>query len=83
VSPTGKEKLGYPTQKPLGIVRRIVVASSPPEGIVLDFFAGSGTTGAAALAENRRFMLVDHHPPAIEVMRKRFAQHPDVLFAAP
>jgi site-specific DNA-methyltransferase (adenine-specific) len=73
VSPTGKEKLGYPTQKPLGIVRRAVLASSPVGGVVLDVFAGSGTTGAAALAEGRRFLLVDSHPPALDVMRRRFA----------
>jgi site-specific DNA-methyltransferase (adenine-specific) len=72
VSPTGKEKLGYPTQKPLGILRRIVLASSPPGGLVLDFFAGSGTTGAAALECGRSFVLVDSNAEAIEVMRKRF-----------
>ena len=73
VSPTGKEKLGYPTQKPLGILNRIVRASCPKGGVVLDFFAGSGTTGAAALASGRRFLLVDHSPEAFAVMRKRFA----------
>lgn len=80
VSPTGKEKLGYPTQKPLGIVRRIVVASSPEDGVVLDFFAGSGTTGAAALAEGRRAILVDDHLPAYQIMQQRFAGAPGVLF---
>lgn len=72
VSPTGKEKVGYPTQKPLGILSRIVKASSPPGGLVVDFFAGSGTTGAAALEAGRRFLLIDHHPEALAVMRKRF-----------
>jgi site-specific DNA-methyltransferase (adenine-specific) len=80
VSPTGKEKLGYPTQKPLGILRRIVRASCPPGGLVLDFFAGSGTTGAAALESGRRFVLVDASPAAISVMRKRFAGRNDVAF---
>jgi site-specific DNA-methyltransferase (adenine-specific) len=79
VSPTGKEKLGYPTQKPLGVVQRIVRASSPPGGRVLDFFAGSGTTGAAALACGREFVLVDDNPEAIAVMRRRFAGR-DVAF---
>lgn len=74
VSPTGKEKTGYPTQKPLGVLRRIVQASSRPGDLVLDFFAGSGTTGAAALELERRFLLVDDNPQAIEVMRKRFAE---------
>jgi site-specific DNA-methyltransferase (adenine-specific) len=72
VSPTGKEKTGYPTQKPLGVLRRIVQASSRPGDLVLDFFAGSGTTGAAALELGRRFILMDHNPAAIRVMRKRF-----------
>ncbi|HUF39074.1 MAG TPA: site-specific DNA-methyltransferase [Anaerolineales bacterium] len=72
VSPTGKEKTGYPTQKPLGILRRIVLASSDPGDTVLDFFAGSGTTGAAAAELRRRFILVDSHPDAIAVMRRRF-----------
>jgi site-specific DNA-methyltransferase (adenine-specific) len=73
VSPTGKEKTGYPTQKPLGVLRRIVQASSRPGDLVADFFAGSGTTGAAAAALGRAFILVDNNPQAIEVMRQRFA----------
>jgi len=73
VSPTGKEKTGYPTQKPLGILRRIVAASSPPGGAVLDFFAGSGTTGVAAHELGRRFILVDNNPQALAVMRARLA----------
>lgn len=80
VSPTGKEKLGYPTQKPLGVLSRIVRASSPPGGLVLDFFAGSGTTGAAAAEAGRRFILVDQSPEAIAVMRHRFADRGDVIF---
>lgn len=72
VSPTGKEKTGYPTQKPLGIVRRIVQASSRPGDLVLDFFAGSGTTGVAALELGRRFILMDNNPEALEVMVRRF-----------
>ena len=71
VSPTGKEKTGYATQKPEGILRRIVQASSAEGDWVLDFFAGSGTTGAVAAALGRRFVLVDQNPAAIEVMRAR------------
>jgi site-specific DNA-methyltransferase (adenine-specific) len=82
VSPTGKEKLGYPTQKPLGVLRRMLVASSAPDALVMDFFAGSGTTGAAALLEGRRFILVDSHPPAVEVMKRRFAGEAAVSFEA-
>lgn len=76
VSPTGKEKTGYPTQKPLGILRRIVRASSNPGDVVMDFFAGSGTTGAAAIELGRPFVLMDDNPTAIEVMKKRFAGLP-------
>jgi len=71
VSPTGKEKTGYPTQKPLGILRRMILASSNPGDLVLDFFAGSGTAGVAAHESGRRFILVDDNPQAFEVMRKR------------
>jgi site-specific DNA-methyltransferase (adenine-specific) len=78
VSPTGKEKTGYPTQKPLGILRRIIAASSPPGGTVLDFFAGSGTTGVAAHELGRSFILVDSNPQALAVMRQRLAGVPDL-----
>ncbi len=73
VSPTGREKTGYPTQKPVGILRRIIAASSRPGDWVLDFFAGSGTAGAAAAELGRRFVLVEANPEAIGVMRHRFA----------
>ena len=72
VSPTGKERLGYPTQKPLAIAERIVEAHCPPDGRCLDVFAGSGTLGAAALARGRRAVLVDQSHEAIEVMERRF-----------
>lgn len=71
VSPTGKEKTGYPTQKPKGILRRIIQASSKPGDMILDFFAGSGTTGAVAGELNRKFILIDQNPEAIEVISKR------------
>ena len=77
VSPTGKEKTGYATQKPEGILRRIIQASSNPGDRVLDFFAGSGTTGAVAAKLGRRFVLVDQNPDAIAVMRTRFAAIPE------
>ncbi|HEX6241909.1 MAG TPA: site-specific DNA-methyltransferase [Polyangiales bacterium] len=82
VSPTGKEKLGYPTQKPIGIVERIVRASCPEGGLVLDFFAGSGTAGAAALKAGRRFLMVDVHEAAFAVMQRRFAGVQGVRFEA-
>jgi len=76
VSPTGNEKTGYPTQKPLGVLRRIIQASSQEGDVVLDFFAGSGTTGDAAASLNRSFILVDQNPEAIQVMKERFSSLP-------
>jgi len=72
VPTNSREKAGYPTQKPLGILRRILKASTDPDSLVLDFFAGSGTTGAAALELGRPFILIDNNPEAWKVMRKRF-----------
>ena len=71
VSPTGKEKTGYPTQKPVGILRRIIQASSKRGDVVLDFFAGSGTTGFVAHDLGRRFILVDQNPESIQVIKDR------------
>jgi site-specific DNA-methyltransferase (adenine-specific) len=71
VSPTGKEKTGYATQKPLGILERIVRVHSNPGDLVLDFFAGSGTTGEAAAKNGRAFCMVDESAEAIAVMEKR------------
>ncbi|MCG7442938.1 DNA-methyltransferase [Dermabacter vaginalis] len=73
VSPTGREKTGYATQKPEGILRRIVQASSREEDWVLDFFAGSGTTAAVAHKLGRRFLAVDSNPQAFDVMQRRLA----------
>jgi site-specific DNA-methyltransferase (adenine-specific) len=73
VSPTGKEKTGYPTQKPEGVLRRIVQASSRPGDWCLDCFAGSGTLGAVAAALDRRYVLIDTNPEAIEVAMRRLA----------
>jgi site-specific DNA-methyltransferase (adenine-specific) len=72
VPTAGGERTGYPTQKPLGILRRIILASSNPGDLVLDFFAGSGTTGAACLELDRSFLLVDESEQALAVMAKRF-----------
>ncbi len=73
VSPSGKEKTGYPTQKPLAILERIIRVHTNPGDRVLDFFAGSGTAGEAAARLGRSATLVDNNPEAIEVMRRRFA----------
>jgi len=76
VTTTGAERTGYPTQKPEGIVRRMVAASSRPGGWCLDFFAGSGTLGAVARGLGRPFVLVDDNPEAIAVMRARLGPGP-------
>ena len=71
VPTNGSEKTGYPTQKPEGVLRRIVQASSRPGDRVLDFFAGSGTLGAVAKQLGRSYVLIDSNPEAVEVMRRR------------
>jgi site-specific DNA-methyltransferase (adenine-specific) len=80
VSPNGKEKTGYPTQKPLAIVKRIVQVHSNPGDTLLDFFAGSGTLGEAASTLGRRAILIDHNPEAIAVMKRRFISIPGANF---
>jgi site-specific DNA-methyltransferase (adenine-specific) len=71
VSPTGKEKTGYPTQKPLGVLSRIVSVHSRAGDRLLDFFAGSGTLGEAAAKLGRRCVLVDSSAEAVRVMKRR------------
>lgn len=73
VPTNGRERTGYPTQKPLGLLKRIIAASSPPGALVADFFAGSGTTGEAALSLGRRALLVDQNPVALQVMAQRLS----------
>jgi site-specific DNA-methyltransferase (adenine-specific) len=73
VPTNSREKTGYPTQKPEGVLRRIVAASSRPGGWCLDPFAGSGTLGAVCRSLGRRYVLADHNPVAIEVMRSRLS----------
>lgn len=79
VSPNGREKTGYATQKPEGIVRRMVAASSAPGDWVLDFFAGSGTLGDVARKLGRRFVLIDENDQAISVMKNRLGDSPSLL----
>jgi site-specific DNA-methyltransferase (adenine-specific) len=78
VATNAGERTGYPTQKPLGILKRIVTASSNEGDVVLDFFAGSGTTGEACLHLNRDFILADENREALEVMARRFGQRADI-----
>jgi site-specific DNA-methyltransferase (adenine-specific) len=73
VSPNGNEKLGYATQKPLGVLDRIVKVHSKAGDVVMDFFAGSGTTGESAARNGRNFILVDNNPEAVDVMSTRLA----------
>ena len=80
VPPGGKERTGYATQKPLGILERIVKVHSCPGDLVVDFFAGSGTTGEAAALHGRRFLLVDSSPEAVRVMARRLERfHPELV----
>jgi len=86
VPTNGAEKTGYPTQKPEGIVRRMVAASSRPGDWCLDFFAGSGTLGAVAAALDRRYVLIDSNPEAVRVMSARLdavQRHTPPIKAAP
>jgi site-specific DNA-methyltransferase (adenine-specific) len=84
VSPTGKERTGYPTQKPVKILERIVRVHSDPGDLVVDPFAGSGTTGEAAARLGRDYLLVDENPDAVRVMRERLAwDGPEVVAPGP
>ena len=75
VPTNGKERTGYPTQKPLGVLRRIVSVHSKPGDTVLDFFAGAGTTGEAAALLGRKFILVDNNKEAMKIAKKRLKQY--------
>lgn len=77
VPTSGKERTGYPTQKPLALLERIVRASSHPGELVADFYCGSGTTGVAAKALGRRYLLVDSSPEAISISRQRLELGPE------
>ncbi len=85
VPTNGSERTGYPTQKPLGVVERLVKVHSEPGDVLLDFFAGSGTLGEAAANNEREFILIDKNPEAVEVMadRLRSASPQCVGFTAP
>lgn len=78
VAPASKERTGYATQKPIQILKRIIAASSNPGEVVMDFFAGSGTTGAAANELGRRFFLVDSNREALDTMARRLGHIPSV-----
>lgn len=75
VPTNGKEKTGYATQKPLGILERIIKVHTNPKDLVLDFFAGSGTTGEAAGKNGRQFIMVDENLQAIDIMKKRLSSY--------
>jgi site-specific DNA-methyltransferase (adenine-specific) len=75
VPTSGREKTGYPTQKPLGVLSRLVKVHSRERDVVLDFFAGSGTTGEAAAINGRDFVLIDENPDAVAIMQRRLATH--------
>ncbi len=83
VPPGGKESTGYATQKPLAVLKRIVTASSNPGDMVLDFFAGSGTTGVAAAELGRQFILIDSNKEAMDVMKQRLARYKPEITMVP
>lgn len=76
IGPTDPERVGYPTQKPLGLLERIIASSCPAGGVVLDPFAGSGTTAVAASRLGRRWIAIDCSPMAAELLRERLAPTP-------
>ena len=75
VATNGREKTGYPTQKPLGVINRVIKVHSHPGDVVLDIFAGSGTTGEAAASHQRGFVLIDDNPEAVAIAASRLASH--------
>jgi site-specific DNA-methyltransferase (adenine-specific) len=77
VPTNSRERTGYPTQKPVKLLERMIVASSQPGDVVLDFFAGSGTTGVAARRLGRHYVLVDINPLAVQIAKKRLNEVPD------
>jgi site-specific DNA-methyltransferase (adenine-specific) len=83
VSTNGRERTGYATQKPEGVLRRIIQASSAPGDWVLDFFAGSGTTASVARQLGRRYVAVDANPDAVAIMRARLGEGPTYRSLAP
>jgi site-specific DNA-methyltransferase (adenine-specific) len=84
VPTNGREKTGYPTQKPLGVLKRVIRIHSQPGDVVLDFFAGSGTTGEAAAVAGRGFVLVDDSPAAIQIASARLARfEPEIVGVDP
>jgi len=80
VSPTGKEKTGYPTQKPIKLLERIINASCPENGTVLDFFLGSGTTAEAAISLNKNFIGIESNEEAIKIIQSRLSnKFPNII----
>lgn len=71
VPTNGTERQGYPTQKPLGILNRIIKVHSNPGDFVMDFFAGAGTTVVAAALHDRKYIAIDSNPKAIEIIKNR------------
>lgn len=78
IGTNSRERTGYPTQKPIKVIERIIKASSLPGSTVLDFFAGSGSVGVSCLKHGRNFILIDNNVTAMEVMAQRFIGIPDL-----
>lgn len=80
VGTQSKERTGYPTQKPVNLIKRIIQASSPENGLVLDFFAGSGTTAQAAYELNRNFIIIDNNYQTLQIYKKRFKNYKNTVW---
>jgi DNA modification methylase len=89
LAPTARERTGYPTQKPLALLERVIAATTDPGALVIDPFVGSGTTAVAAQRLGRRFVAGDCSPGAIAVTCGRLEREagsrpaPDVLLSSP
>lgn len=75
VPTNGREKTGYPTQKPLGVINRIIKVHTQPGDVVLDYFCGSGTTGESAALHGRQFVLIDQNPEAVAIAASRLGSY--------
>ena len=72
------ERVGHPTQKPAAVIERLVKALSRPGDVVLDFFAGSGTTGRVCIATRRNCLMCDSDP----AISDHFARHLELMRAS-
>ncbi|WP_081419867.1 DNA methyltransferase [Leptolinea tardivitalis] len=80
VDTNSKERKGYPTQKTLGIINRIIRASSNPGDTVLDFFAGSGAVGDSCINLGKKSFFIDNNLETLQTMARRFQNNIDIYW---